>query len=110
MTSFLNYIDLTVEGADLTVAYEPDCDGVRIDEVYVNSLSNPYDSVPYFTDKTVDQFVNPGTGCEENLEDLEPFIYGMAMARMERAIMRAIDDDEDLIIGEVEQAVIEEGL
>ena len=110
MSSFQNYIDLTVEGADITVAYEPESDGIRIDEVYVNALSDPYAALPYFTDTTVDQLINPGPGCDENLDDLEDFMYGMAMARMERMVFRAIRDDEDLVIGEAEQAVIEEGI
>jgi hypothetical protein len=110
MTSFQNYIDLTVEGADITVAYEPESDGIRIDEVYVNALSDPYTALPYFTDYTVDKLINPGSGCDDELEDLEPVIYGMAMARMERMVFRAIADDEDLVIGEAEQAVIEEGI
>jgi hypothetical protein len=109
MTSFSEFITTKIQGATVTAEVEADYEGCQIMAVWVDSLEDPYDAVPYFTDKTVDQFVNPGTGCEENLDDLDDFIYGMAMARMERAVLSAIESDEDLIISEIEQAYIEQG-
>ena len=109
-SSFTTFIQANIQGATILAEIEPDGQDILIHAIDVVELTDPYMAVPYFTDKTVDQFVNPGDGLDEELEDLEPAIYGMAMARMQRAVLSSIDSDEGLVEGELYQAYIEEGL
>ena len=107
-TAFTTFVQANIEGATILAEIEPDGQDMLIHTLWVVSLDDPYTAVPYFTDKTVDQFVNPGGGLDDELDDLEETIYGMAMARMERAVLSAIESDEGLVEGELYQAYIEE--